>query len=590
MPKTVAILEGDSSGLVSSIQDAKVAMQKLEGEGRKLTDQLRDVADQADVAAGKLVQKIGGPTAIKAIAGVTAGFAAAQTALGAFTGSMQAFAATQGEKGAKAMADLDIAVNKLQGQLFTAVMGTDDLDEAMKTIMGVVDGLTIAFQALLTPVSAFAAVIRDLTTDHSSSAVQAREHAKAEDELATAMSNANAQAKTAHEGYANVERSIIGLIGTKRELAIFDLEETQRQYQAIILQQDRAMQARRLAAGDFAAREAETKKREELIAAETAKLEEHEARRTKIGKDGIRGMTADQIRAAAEARVENDKNAQLQIDQVRQSAREQSDARLTIQEAGFKEERERLIAAQQRIEAEKVKLQNAKDVTPRINTSAPAPEAAEKPVETADQKMLREMDEYFAKARAAQAEASAKTYADGLNAQVSAFRAAEAEKQRLQQETDDKAKAAQEELVKSYKATLTEYGQLAGQQFAAGEKASKVAEKMARKALGGQISALGDKAMAEAAILGAALNPLAIPMAAAGVAAYTAAAALGSDAKKATASTPAAAPAATQMNTNVSYNLQVDAAFANGESIARQFSMAQREAQRRGMLVPAGAF
>ena len=132
-----------------------------------------------------------------------------------------------------------------------------------------------------------------------------------------------------------------------------------------------------------------------------------------------------------------------------------------------------------------------------------------------------------------------------------------------------------------------EYGKLAGDQLAAGEKASVVAEKLAKKALGAQISALGDKAMVEAAIYAAAFNPMAIPMAAAGVAAYTAAAALGAEGKKATTATPAAAaPAAGPVNT--AFNLRVDAAFADGESIARQFAMMQRSAQRRG-LVPVGA-
>lgn len=594
MPKAVAILEGDSTGLVKSINDAKGAMQKLEGEGRKLTDQLRDVADEADKAAGSLVQRIGGPTAIKAIAGVTAGFAAAQTALGAFSGSMQAFAATQGAAGQKAMADLDASLNELQGQLFTAVMGTEDLDEAMKTILGVVDGLKTAFDLLLIPVRAFSGIVRDLTTDHSSSAVQAREHAKAEQELATAMESANGQMKTAHEGYASVERSIIGLIGTKREMAIFDLEETQRQYQAIILQQDRAMQARRLAAGDFAAAQAESKKRAELVDAEAAKIQATEDKLEAANKEGRKGRSAAQIREIAEARVERDKNAQLQIDAVRQSAREESNARLTIQEAGFKEERDRLMAAQRRIEEEKTKLKNAKETTPRI-TGGNAPAATE-PVaveETPEAKMFREMGEYMEKARKAQAEASAKTYADGLAAQVAAFRAAEAEKEAIRLANIEKEKADEQAAFDFRKQLALDLFQVKGkilvQEMVAGKNAAKVAADMARKAIGDAISAKGDEAMTQAAIYAASFNPMAIPMAAAGVAAYAAAAALGSSAKKATSSTPAVATAPQQMNTNVSYNLQVDAAFANGESIARQFSMAQREAQRRGM-VPAGVF
>jgi len=209
MPKAVAILEGDSSSLVKSINDAKGAMQKLEGEGRKLTDQLRDVADEADKAAGNLVNKIGGPTAIKAIAGVTAGFAAAQTALGAFSGSMSAFAATQGAAGQKAMADLDFALNELQGKLFTAVMGTENMEDAVGTLIDVVNVLKTAFDLLLVPVTTFSALVRDLTTDHSSAAVQAREHAKAEKEYGDALANANGLMNTAHAGYANVERSII---------------------------------------------------------------------------------------------------------------------------------------------------------------------------------------------------------------------------------------------------------------------------------------------------------------------------------------------------------------------------------------------
>jgi hypothetical protein len=156
----------------------------------------------------------------------------------------------------------------------------------------------------------------------------------------------------------------------------------------------------------------------------------------------------------------------------------------------------------------------------------------------------------------------------------------------------DDAKAAEDAAAEKAKMDaleggFQEYGKLAGDQLAAGEKASKVAEKLAKKALGAQISALGDKAMVEAAIYAAAFNPMAIPMAAAGVAAYTAAAYLGAEGKKATTATPAAAaPAAGPVNT--AFNLRVDAAFADGESIARQFAMMQRSAQRRG-LVTAGA-
>ena len=126
------------------------------------------------------------------------------------------------------------------------------------------------------------------------------------------------------------------------------------------------------------------------------------------------------------------------------------------------------------------------------------------------------------------------------------------------------------------------------QEMVAGKSATKVAAEMARKAIGDAISAKGDEAMAQAAIYAASFNPMAIPMAAAGVAAYAAAAALGSSAKKASSGTPASAAPAQAAPVNTSFNLRVDAAFADGESIARQFAMMQQAAQRRG-LVPVGA-
>ena len=597
MARAVATLEGDSSSLVSAIDKAKGSMTKLEVEGKKLTDQLRDVADEADKAAGALVNKIGGPTAIKAIAGIGAAFVGAESALGAFSSSMSAFAATQGAAGQKAMADLDTALNELQGQLFTAVMGTDDMDEAMKTLLGVVDFLTIAFQALLVPVSAFSGLVKSLTTDHSSAAVQAREHAKAESEYGIALAASNTQMKTAHEGYAGVERSIIGLLGTKREMAIFDLEETQRQYQQIILMQDRAMQARRMSAGDFAAAQAESAKKAELVDAEAAKIQATEDKLEAAGKEGRRGRSADQIREIAEARVTNDATAAVLIDGARQQARQQSNARLTEQELGFKAERDRLIAAQQRLEVLKTQLANAKDVTPRVtggNTPA-APTGADAPVaveETSEAKMFREMGEYMEKGRKAQEEASAKAYADGIAAEVAKFRAGEAEKEAIRLAGIEKEKADDLAAFEFRKGLAEDLFQVKAKvlvkEVMAGKNAAKVAADMARKAIGNTISALGDKAMVEAAIYAAAFNPMAIPMAAAGVAAYTAAAYLGAEGKKATTATPAsAAPAAAPVNT--AFNLRVDAAFADGESIARQFAMMQRSAQSRG-LVPAGAF
>lgn len=606
MPKAVAILEGDSTGLVKSINDAKGAMQKLEGEGKKLTDQLRDVADEADKAAGSLVQRIGGPTAIKAIAGVTAGFAAAQTALGAFSGSMQAFAATQGAAGQKAMADLDASLNELQGQLFTAVMGTEDLDEAMKTILGVVDGLKVAFGLLLVPVTAFSALVRQLTTDQSELARTSEGLRKAEVAYQEALAGTKTSFENADKMYGGVQRTLITLLGTKKELAAFELEQQASTIHAAVIAAETAETQRRNAALNLAMDRAEAKERAK------ASFDSYEAAFPILARN--------------------------KIDKARAAAREEAEATLEEQDRGHQEQLARMREALVKLDKMKQEILKAPEETEsvprrtggRSAAVAPAAVAPTAEPEVTDPYELRRLDQerWLEEQRIAREQELKETakankeriamFGSATDEQIQLYYEAQIEKtiadkaafeearQRAIAEHDltfdltqdaskwaeeqrAKEKAASDEKVAGIEAGLKEYGNAAAQQLAAGEKASKIAEKMARKALGGQIAALGDKAMAEAAIMAAALNPMAIPMGAAGIAAYAAAAALGSDAKKATSSTPAVATAPQQMNTNVSYNLQVDAAFANGESIARQFSMAQREAQRRGMM-PAGVF
>jgi hypothetical protein len=107
---------------------------------------------------------------------------------------------------------------------------------------------------------------------------------------------------------------------------------------------------------------------------------------------------------------------------------------------------------------------------------------------------------------------------------------------------------------------------------------------VARAAIGSVVTALGDKAFAEAGLMFATGNVAgAAGMTAAGMAAYAVATALGSNAKKAATATAATGPAPSPVTNNTSYNLQVDAAFADEEGIARAFSKAQAIAKSRHM-------
>jgi len=205
---------------------------------------------------------------------------------------------------------------------------------------------------------------------------------------------------------------------------------------------------------------------------------------------------------------------------------------------------------------------------------------------------MQEMGAYYAEAEKKQQEANAKAYADGIAAVVARARAEEAAKAAEEKAAKDKKLADEQADYDARKAMALDLFQVKAkllvQEMAIGKNSFKSMADMARKAIGDAISAKGDEAMAQAAIYAAAFNPQAIPMAAAGVAAYAAAAMLGSSAKKSASSTPAAVAPVQAAPVNTSFNLRVDAAFADGESIARQFAMMQRNAQARG-LVPVGA-
>jgi hypothetical protein len=572
MARAVATLEGDSSSLVSAIDKAKGSMQKLDVEGKKLTDQLRDVADEADKAAGALVNKIGGPTAIKAMAGVGAAFTGASVALGALSSSMSAFYSTQGEAGAKAMADIDMAMNKMSSQLFTAVMGTDNLEEATQTLLTVINFLSDALNVILWPLEQATKFLRMMSELGDQGATAAEKHAKELTKFVGVQDTVKVSYDNVAEAIAKNKLNVMGLTGATDDLAKAQI----RQQMSIV---------NSLA---DSAKAAETTREEAEIGLEVLnKKAENMARATEtaVGAKLVPGSeefvaTVNSVYAGLTLATLNSARA----------ARE-----------GWSEETKKLLKdAGADYQALQLLLfavgQTAKETSTQVNSvrTGRAPAGADAPVaveETSEAKMFREMGEYMEKARKAQEEASAKAYADGIAAEVAKFRAGEAEKEAIRLAGIEKEKADEQAAFDFRKGLAEDLFQVKAQvlvkEAIAGKNAAKVAADMARKAIGDAISGLGDRAMAEAAIYAATFNPMAIPLAAAGVAAYAAASALGSSAKKGSSATPAsAAPPAAPVNT--AFNLRVDAAFADGESIARQFAMMQRSAQRRG-LVPVGA-
>lgn len=116
-----------ASKLESDAKGAGSGMDKAAGEARKLTDQIKEVGDGMDVAAGKMIEGIGGPTAIKAIAGAGMALGALKEVAGAFLESSEALFKSWGEDGMKVWDVTERGLFKLKGQFAGAVLGTDDM-------------------------------------------------------------------------------------------------------------------------------------------------------------------------------------------------------------------------------------------------------------------------------------------------------------------------------------------------------------------------------------------------------------------------------------------------------------------------------
>jgi hypothetical protein len=639
MARAVATLEGDSTSLVKAIKDAKTEMLGLEGGGKALSKQLKDVASEADKAAGSLVTKIGGGAAIKAIGGIGAAYKAAQMFVDELRVSSQALFQQNGKEGQAVFDDLSKSLDRSNSAFARAVLQTDDMYVAAGKMYAAwtlyndaVDAAVDSTQTFLkyakympqfwgvTLVSSLTGFTDAFNNTAKEGEARARDAAKAAGDVAAATKRIAPGATEVIKTVEGMESAYATLAGRTETLenkqksqAISNIDNLMKQIEALALLQNQADNMSGDNVGGLT--DAQLDKMNRLAKLKSDIQNKPPAAETKTPTGGGGGGESRAAKAKREAaEKEAARLAQEEKDKAALAARVAMFGQATDAEiAAFQAASERKTAiAQEQFNAARQLAIDTQDLTFNL-TQSPEEYIAEeeKKSEAAKAKVAADtalrQTEYDA--RIAMFGQASTTEIDAYNATKDAkaaadqaeFDAARARAIELHDLTFNlnqtaaefaageraKEKAAHDEKVNQLTAGFQEYGKLAGQQLADGEKAADVAEKLAKKALGGQISALGDKAMVEAAIYAAAFNPMAIPMAAAGVAAYTAAAYLGAEGKKATTATPAsAAPAAAPVNT--AFNLRVDAAFADGESIARQFAMMQRSAQSRG-LVPAGA-
>jgi hypothetical protein len=155
----VVTIDGDSSGLVTALQKGEKGIDDVKQSAGKLSDQLREVADDADAAAGALVQKLGGPGAIKAIAGVTAGFAIAKQGVDMFLDSAENLFKSYGEEGQKVWDETEKSLFAIKGAFAEAVLGGGDMEEMGKRLKVVFETALDVINFLLIPVRALSSLL-----------------------------------------------------------------------------------------------------------------------------------------------------------------------------------------------------------------------------------------------------------------------------------------------------------------------------------------------------------------------------------------------------------------------------------------------
>jgi hypothetical protein len=589
MAKTVAEIDGDSSGLVKELGQAKKAMGDLGAQGKKLTDQLKDVADQADVAAGNLVNALGGPGAIKAIGGVGIAFAGAKAGVDAFLGSAESMFRAFGDEGQAVWDQVEKSLFAIDGAFAEAVLGSDDMYEAggnLQAMFELVKEAVDAVFVLLKPLTVAFTGLLTLTTDYGDKAKVAADKLRQQAEAQTKVKETGDLAATSIQ---TLKEKMMALRGETENL---------RDIQLASYQMDAKMAGERILQAERVQDEAEAK------GALAGRLEE------------VNKLTQDQVGLMAQYGVIGNSMEEREAARVERFAL--NSAAILAEEI---KKREGLSASRQAEYNEAAKLYGEFEVMRMTNEGAPKPVTTPtgggggsgKPEKTAAEieaeqiKAINDLRLANTKAEQEQSLNRMKWEDEQRDAKYEKEKAAaesflaftkqmeddhDAERKARGELTDEEKDARDAERLQSVKDRAGEemgiYMQNAGKQLAIGKLSAKAAADMARTQLGNVIIGQGDEAMAKAGIMAAALNPLAIPMAAAGLAAYAIGNAMMPTAKPTAGSTPATekpADSGQAATNNYAFNMRVDSVFADGESVARQFAMMQESARQRGLLM-----
>jgi hypothetical protein len=574
----VVTIDGDSSGLVGALQKGEKGLDDVKQSAGKLSDQLREVADDADAAAGALVQKLGGPGAIKAIAGVTAGFAIAKQGVDMFLDSAENLFKSYGEEGQKVWDETEKSLFAIKGAFAEAVLGGADMEEMGARLKVVFETALDVINFLLIPVRALSSLLWMLRgdTDDATEATDKLneamvETAEAQAKAAAAMGARSADIKLLYnqalkdigleelaqqdaalqsaDAYQSALQDTLGKAATTAAKILADgsiyVQDERDRIEGIILDLESSPEAMAEAYGALAKAglEEEIKQIEVFRQAKAAALAKSRGEGQDSGAprgvgDAVRTTAEDVVYAVqlAEGGYEQITKAQYDaLDKMQEQSGDYSQRIMEMSRSDF----DGMAALGDRMYLNEIEL---------------------------NEKRLEAAREHAAKVKTEE-ELVAQGKLDLMMEEMEAIQVA-----KEKQIADDKAAKAL-----MFNLAVVQNGKLLANAIAGNKKMSEVA----RAALGNVASGLGDIAMVKSAEYAAeGLFPQAAGMAAAGTLGYTIAAVLGAD-KKANAGPPTERVQPVQ---NYAYNLRIDSTFADSESISRRFAQMQEGARQRGLI------
>jgi hypothetical protein len=602
MAKTVAEIDGDSSGLVGALDKGRDGMVKMEASGKKLSDQLKEVADKADQAAGAIVERVGGPKAIAALGGAGIALGGAKMAADFFLNSVEKLFKSMGDEGMKVWADVEESLSKISGAFAKVVLGGGSAEDMGKKLITVFDGLakivevlvTYGFPGLKLGFDALAFAMEGLNKLTGEGVEKFDALKRSQDAYASATAVTNVENLT--KAYTDLSTSLQGVIGDETALAMSANDRAQAEMQAL--------KASFIKVGDII-RDTEIRKEvekhrdgiERQAAAEVANLDltaygmgwKMVAEREMA--DRVATKTGEMYSSIAKKFAESGKNAYSFMPQALQEAYDSAEADLSLlwEKANMLYDRY--------LGKEPKPPSSTGGGAPKAASAAPVigeAEAAEKAARDARMAEYFKEDEEMKKTIAASYEnfgMGITRVLFGTGDLADSFTILGGEIKAVWNGIVDDTVTGIEEVGNAtakvetarsafYDKWIANQAKMIGTAIGNGEKMADIG----RKAIGMVVSGLGDEMLARASIATFSGNFAgAAGLTAGAVAAYAAASALGASGKKAATATAATGPAPSPVTNNTSYNLQVDAAFADEEGIARAFSKAQAIAKSRHM-------